>query len=195
MATQFTAWPLRRALSRALRDTILTIGVPSINAYFTANMIASDPAKVVRFGNASIVLGTLPNIAEATIEIDQPQQEISRAANTDFQAMLMSSITLSITQAGDNDPEDIKFCGDVVCDALSDIFNQQAQSRLMPKHADGTPYLPGGAVFQDCFLPTILHPKTRAKQANNITEAATWTLQHIAFITFANLRPDALGLL
>lgn len=194
MATQFTVWPLRRALSRALRDVILTVGVPSINAYLKANLLSGNSATVVQFGNASIVLGTLQNIAEATLEIDQPQQTISRLVNTDFEAMLLSTITLNITQAGDNDPEDIKFCGDVVCDALSDIFNQQAQARLTPKHADGTPYLPGGAVFQDCCLHTILHPKTRTKQASNITEAATWTLQHVAFITFSNLRPDALGL-
>ncbi len=188
----YTQWPLRRALSRALRDVIISVGLPSINGYLSANMIPA--ATAVQIGEASLVLGNLPNISGAVVEIDQPQQQVSRIANDTFGVVLVSTITLSLTRAGDSDPEDFKFVGDVLLDMLFDVFNQESQTRLRGLHSDGTPYLPEGKPFQDCWCYLALHPKTRQADANNVTMATQWTLYHTASITYSNTRPDALGL-
>ena len=152
------------------------------------------PAAVVQLADASIVLGSLPSVGQATIEIDQVQEQTSRIASDTFETTLLSTITLSVTTAGDSTPEDFKFVGDVVCDNLRDVFNQEAQARLVAIGADGTPYLPQGKPFQDCFLYSVLHPKARGREDDKVTAAEKWTLYHTATITYSNVRPDALGL-
>lgn len=188
----FTQWPLRRALSRALCDVILSIGLPSINGYLSASMIPA--ATAVQIGQASLVLGNLPNISGAVVEIDQPQQQVNQIANDTFEAVLISTITLSLTRAGDSTPEDFKIVGDVLLDTLFDVFNQNAQRRLTALHPDGTPYLPAGKPFQQCSCYLALHPKARQADADKVTMAAQWTLYHTASITYSSTRPDALGL-
>lgn len=192
MPASATLWPLRQALSPALRGVILQYAIPAINAAITAQFPGSTPDGILQFSDDALILGELPSVSTATLEMDIVDQRCAGIASGEYRVDFSTQITLKIAQGvGNNSPEQIKFLGDCVCDNLLDALTAGANYGIIPTRPDGTMPLPPGSSFQDCRVTRILKPPYQVS-AEGVLRIPTWFLYHACYTTLFLNRPGAL---
>ena len=191
-----TYWPLRQALSLALKHLIVTQAVPSINADLTALMTGkvSATGRIPQFRYDQIVIGDIPVPSEPTLCILGTARRPKEIATGTIQVTLSTQIALKTPWAGDNYPEDFALIQSVLEDNLEDLFTSLAARKITPTNpATGAALLPVGQSFYECMSLGSNTMKNRVKSADGVTEYAGWMLMHRAQTNLALSRSGVVG--
>jgi len=183
MPTQ-TKWPLRQALSYALKQIVLTQAVPAINAAITSTLLASNPSTIPQFSDANLYIGDVAVPAEPVLcFVGGARRYPSKYAGT-FVATLTTQIRLKSPWVADSSPEDYDYLCSLLEDTLEDLFTCAANRVIVPSSPlDGKPLLPPGASFYNCFSLGSNRMKYPVKAEDGVTEYAGWFLMHRADVS------------
>ncbi len=189
-----TYWPLRQALSLALKHIVLTEAIPAVNADLLARMVSTDPARVPQFGDAQLVIGDVPVPGEPTLCFLGTARRNKELATGTILATLSTQIVLKTPWVADNTPEDFAFLCNALEDNLEDLLTSLAHRVIVPTNpAAGATLLPPGAAFVECMSLGSNTVKNRVKSSDGVTEYAGWMLMHRAQINLALGRTGVVG--
>ncbi len=189
-----TVYPFRQVLTLALRQIILAVGVPAINADISAQMTSAGlpSASIPQFGDSSVVTGDLSPVSQATLCILDSGEDNFRAGTEGyFLATLRTQVQLKTPSAGDNSPEDFSLLGQIVSDTLRDLLTSRPV--ILPQTSSGQNLLPAGMHFQDCFYSGSRSLNFPQREEDKVTYTRGWIFMHSASIGYFQNRPNALG--
>ena len=186
-----TNWPLRQALSLALRLIIATGAVPAVNADLSARLTG---AAAVQLSDASIVLGDLGAIREPTICLDVATETILPASTDSFVVQFELRIVVKVPGPPTTTPKTTSWwetASSITCATSSPARRTRASRRSTPPRARGS--CPPGSAFTDCRLVRVDRPPAPALSADGFNSYELWVLTHHAQISYYLNRPQPLG--
>jgi len=194
MASSPTIYPFRQTLMGALRQLILAVAVPAINADLAEQMAAQGVINVPQFDDSSVIVGDMSPVSQATMCIlDSGEDDYPAATDGYWRADMRTQIQIKTPSAGDNAPEDFTLLGSVVTDTLRDLFNSPANRVIVPKTSSGQSLLPAGMHFDNCQFTGARSLNFPQRELDKVTYTRGWVIMHTAGIGYFQNRPNPLG--
>lgn len=181
----------RNVLGQILRWLIETDALPAINAAFRAQ---SPGTPLLTLTQDNVVRGVLQTFGDTTINVEVMGEMLGFTGSSEVHTILTTHIMAVVPRAGQNEPENFAFAGDVIVDTLRDMLTSTANFVIPAiNYQTGNWMLPGCASFQDCRLTRILRLNAPTTGANNVTRAPAWLLVHEARLEYSLEKLHSVG--